>query len=65
MKKRKTKKTESKYPPYPSSNWDYGVKMAAAQQLVPPNRAICIYCHAQACFEAHIIHAPDCPTKDE
>jgi hypothetical protein len=53
----------SKYPPFPGTNWDYGAKMAAAQQLIPPNRCICIYCHGQALTEAAIIHATDCPAK--
>ncbi len=63
MKKRKSVK-QSKYPPYPGSNWDYAVKESARSMLVPPSKCICLYCHQQAVKEAQIIHAPDCPAKD-
>lgn len=59
------KKHKINYPPYPGSNWDYGVKMAAAQRLVPPNKCICIYCWGQAVKEKDIVHTDDCPAKDE
>jgi hypothetical protein len=58
-------KTKQKYPPYPDTNWDYSAKMAAAQQLIPPNKVICIYCCKQAVKEPQIKHEPDCPAKDE
>ena len=54
-----------KYPPYPATNWDYGAKMAAAQELVPPNRVICTYCRHQAVSQDVLVHAEDCPAKDE
>ena len=56
------RKKESKYPPYPGSNWDYGLKMAAAQMLLPSNKCICIYCRQQAKTEKGIKHISDCPT---
>ena len=52
---------KSKYPPYPASNRDYAVIESARQQLVKPNKAICIYCRKQAPSENSIIHAGDCP----
>jgi hypothetical protein len=61
----KKKKTKSKYPPYPGTNWDYGARMAAGQCLTPPNKSICIYCMAQALTQQEIKHAEDCPAKDE
>jgi hypothetical protein len=64
MDKRKVKRS-GKYPPYPGSNWDYGLKMAAASQLVKPNKVICVYCRQQAVTRDKLVHASDCPAKDE
>lgn len=52
----------SKYPSYPSSNWDYSVKESARAALNPPNKCICLYCHKQAKTEKEIKHQKDCPT---
>jgi hypothetical protein len=54
----------SKYVPYPGSNWDYSVRESARQALVKPNKAICLYCHAQAQNNQSIKHATDCPARD-
>ena len=54
-----------KYPPYPAANWDYGVKQAAAQDLRPPNKFICIYCRGQAKDMEELAHAGDCPARED
>lgn len=59
------KKHKIKYPPYPDSAWDYGCKMSAAQQLVKPNKVICIYCWGQAPVEVDIVHTDDCPARND
>ena len=64
VKKKQVSSKKSKFPPWPSLGWDYGAKMAAAQQLVPPNKCICLYCHNQAKTEAKIIHDPECPVPE-
>ncbi len=58
-------KKKRKYPPYPESNWDYAVKESARQMLRSPNKAICLYCRAQAKTEKEIEHESDCPAKNE
>jgi hypothetical protein len=58
-------KRPPKYPAYPGSNWDYSIRESARQTLVKPNKAICIYCHAQAKTNKGIKHEHDCPAKDE
>lgn len=59
------KKTQSKYPPYPGSGWDYAIRHSASTQLQKPNKAICIYCRMQALDSASITHKPDCPARND
>lgn len=58
------RKQKSKYPPYPSSGWDYAVIHSASTELRKPNKVICIYCRCQALTEDQLKHADDCPAKN-
>lgn len=51
----------NRYPSYPDSNRDAAVKEAARIKLRPPNKNICLYCHAQAVLAENIEHVSDCP----
>jgi hypothetical protein len=61
----KRKHPVPRFPPYPGSNRDYAVRHAAKILLDPPNRSICIYCHAQAPNDSLLKHLGDCPAKGD
>lgn len=43
---------------------DYGEAEAARAKLVPPNKAICLKCHAQAPTEEEVRHRDDCQRRE-